>query len=99
MLGKMVYMPFTVVKLTCRGTAKRTHPLRTVAQFRYYDGWARAHDVQKRDALLWEPTGELRLRHKFECDQCSRDDVYTTERLYALLDEAREHAYEHVPLG
>jgi hypothetical protein len=91
-------MPF-FVKLTCRGTAMRTHPLRTVAQFRYDDGWARTHDVQKRDALLWEPTGDLRLRHKFECAQCSRADVYTSEWLYALLDQARERGQEHVPLG
>jgi hypothetical protein len=92
----------STVKLTCRGTPQRTHPLRVVAQFRYDGGWARVHNPGERDDLLWEPTGELRLRHHLDCGypQCTLRDVYNaTGRLYALLDWARDHGKDEVPLG
>ncbi|MDH6236230.1 hypothetical protein [Cryobacterium sp. CG_9.6] len=89
-----------VVKLSCRGTAMRTHPLRTVAEFRYEDGWARVRSEGQLDTVQ-EPTGDVRLRHRFECGhgRCTRDDVYTAEQLYPLLDEARKWGNAEVPLG
>lgn len=79
----------------------RSHPLRTVAQFRYDDGWARVHNSGERDTLRMEPTGELRARRQVKCDhpRCSRSDVFRDETLYPLLDWARENGKDVVPLG
>ncbi|WP_315070327.1 hypothetical protein [uncultured Microbacterium sp.] len=90
-----------VVNLTCRGTARRAHTLRTVAQFRYDDGWVRVHNQGERDAVLQEPNGDLKSRHRAECTdpRCTRVDVFTTESLYRLLDWARENGKDEVPLG
>lgn len=81
-----------VVKLTCQGTAEVPHLVRTVAQFRYDDGgWVRIFDRQKANQVIWEPSGEMRMRHIIECDKCRRRSRATSERLYPTLDQAREH--------
>jgi hypothetical protein len=77
----------------------RVHDLRTVAQFRNDGGdWVRVHGE---DTVLREPTGDLRLRHRVKCSdpRCTRDEVFTTATLYPLLDWAREHGKDEVPLG
>lgn len=81
------------VKITCRGTARRAHQPRTVGQFRHGDGWARTHDAYKADDIIMDPSGDMRLRHRLQCDRCTRDDVVTAERLYAALDQARQHGH------
>ncbi|KAF2412521.1 hypothetical protein B1729_14505 [Microbacterium sp. B35-04] len=91
-------MPFTV-KLTCRGTARYGHSPRTVAQFHYDGGWARVYDKRKQDLILQGPTGEIRRAHRLTCERCARNFHVPTERLYSLLDYAREHSNPHVPLG
>ena len=99
----------SVVNVTCRGTAQRGHPKRTVAQFRDNDGWARVHprgiDRGRRDPILWLPAtpsaphGEIRMLHVVHCQACDRTfPPLTPERLYPLLDWAREHDKD-VPLG
>lgn len=97
----------SVVNATCRGTARRVHPLRTVAQFRDDDGWARVHprgsDRSHRDPILWMPDGtqdgKITTLHVIHCLACDRTfPPLTPERLYPLLDWAREHDKD-VPLG
>ena len=98
--GIIVHMS-SVVNLTCRGTAMHTHKLRTVAQFRYDDAWARVHTDSRQDDLIWEPTGELRIRHRISCDLCRprrQDEQLRPETLYPL-DWARENGKDEVPLG
>lgn len=94
-------MPF-IVSITCRGTPQFVHDMRTVAQFRYDGGWARVHDRERLDVLGTDDDGELRMVHRFRCSdprcQRSRGGTIPTERLYPLLDYAREHGGE-VPLG
>lgn len=90
------------VKLTCSGTAGNPHSPRTVAQFRYEDGWGRIHDRKKRDQIVWEPDGELRSVHMIECDHpgCTRAQPrpVSSERLYPSLDYARSHGQAEVRL-
>lgn len=81
-------MPFDV-KLTCEGVGGYTHKERTVAQFRYDDGWARTHNEGALDPILWEPTGEMRANHSVKCDRCPRDDYYRDDQLYPVLDKER----------
>lgn len=98
-------MPF-VVKLTCQGTARNAHPVRTVAQFRHdmveYGGWVRVHDRKKRDQIVWEPDGEMRMVYIIECDLpgCDRSKprAIPGERLYQLLDYNRVRGNERLPL-
>ncbi len=91
------------VKLTCRGTAQYVHPVRTVAQFRWDDGWGRVHNREKRDSVVLLPDGELSMVHHLWCSdpRCQRSQGGTipTELLYSLLDYAREHGGTEVPLG
>lgn len=88
-----------VVRVTCRGTAHRGHSLRAVAQFRYDEGWARVHHQGERDLIRMEPSGDLSQRYRFECPRCSRVEVFKADKLYPLLDWAREHGTDNVPLG
>lgn len=97
-MGTIAHMPFTV-KLTCRGNSRYGHALCTVAQFRFDDGWARVHDTRKQDLVLQGPTGEMRVAHRLACERCKRNFHVPTERLYSLLDYAREHGSRYVPLG
>jgi hypothetical protein len=100
-LGKLLLMT-AIIKLTCRGTAKISHPVRTVAQFRYDDGWARVHDRVKRDEVVQEPDGELSMNHLIACDHpaCTRAEsrLIPSGRLYPALDYARDHGNTELPL-
>lgn len=82
-------MTTTVEKLICEGVGNYEHDARTVAQFRYDDGWARIHNEGPIDPILWLPTGEITRGHQLSCDRCTRDDYYRAERLYTVLDKAR----------
>ncbi|MDZ8200634.1 hypothetical protein RZO50_03865 [Microbacterium sp. SSW1-59] len=77
------------VKVLCHGAGNYQHKPRTVAQFRYDEGWARVHNEGPMDPLVWLPTGDVSQRHALICDRCTRTDYYTPERLYPLLDELR----------
>lgn len=92
----------SVVKLTCQGTAQMSHPVRTVAQFRYDDGWARVHDRVKRDKVMLEADGEMSMHHLIACDHpaCNRANAryIPSGRLYPTLDYARSHGSSEVPL-
>lgn len=96
------------VNVTCRGTAERVHPARTVAQFRDNDGWARVYprggDRNRRDPIIWtpatpaEPDGEVRTLHVIHCPTCDRTfPPIAPDRLHPLLDWAREQGKD-VPL-
>lgn len=82
-------MTTTVEHLICEGVGRYKHAARTVAQFRYDDGWARIHNEGPLDPILWLPTGEITQGHQLKCDLCTRDDYYRAERLYPVLDKAR----------
>ena len=90
------------VKLTCSGTAQNAHPVRTVAQFLYEDGWARVHDRTKRDQVVSTPDGELSMAHWIACDHpaCTRAKprFVLVERLYPALDYARSHGQPELRL-
>ena len=87
--GKIVAVTTTVEKLICVGVGAYHHEPRTVAQFRYDDGWARVHNEGPMDPILWLPTNEITMGHQLKCDLCTRDDYYRAERLYPELDKAR----------
>ena len=96
-----------LVNATCRGTAQRGHPERTVAQFRDNEGWARVYPRGSQghhDPIIWEPDptdseGKMRMLHVIHCPACDRTfPPMTPERLYPLLDWARENG-KPVPLG
>lgn len=93
-VGQTWHMPF-VVKLKCQGTARNAHPVRTVAQFRYDDGWGRVHDREKRDQIVWEPDGDMHTVYTIACDlpECDRFKPRSipSERLHPLLDYNRAH--------
>lgn len=97
--GTIAYMESTV-KVICEGAGSYTHKPRTVAQFRYDDGWARVHNEGKPDPLLMDPAGEsfeVITRHALDCDRCSHDGYFTPDRLYPLLDAARTRGWMPVP--
>ncbi|WP_456286250.1 hypothetical protein M1D46_00535 [Microbacterium sp. JZ70] len=88
-------------KLVCEGTAARPHDPRTVAYFRHEDdGWARVYPEERaghREPLLFEPTGEVTMRHSIKCDWCSYDGYFKPEKLYPMLDRARARGWMPVP--
>lgn len=90
------------IKLTCQGTATSSHPVRTVAQFRYDEGWARVYDQVKRDKVVWETDGEMSMAHLIACSfpGCNRADprYILSDRLYPALDYARNHGSTEIPL-
>ena len=81
-------MTITVKKLICEGVGRYAHDARTVAQFRFDDGWARVHNEGPMDPILWLPTGEITQGHQLSCDRCTRNDYYQAARLYPELDKA-----------
>lgn len=101
MAGIIVYVSF-VVKVRCQGTAERGHPVHTVAQFRYDDGWGRVHDRVKRDRVVLEADGEMSMHHLIACDHpaCTRADAryIPSGRLYPALDYARSHGQQELRL-
>ncbi len=90
------------VKVLCHGTGRDHHKPRTVAQFRYDDGWGRAYprgNKGPRDVVVAED-GELSMYHRIACDHpaCRRAKprYVPSGRLHPALDYARDHGGELV---
>ncbi|WP_347756822.1 hypothetical protein [Agrococcus sp. ProA11] len=88
----------SVVKVFCEGVGHTSHDPLTLALFRDDgDGWARVHNEGDSDPILWEPSGEVSIRHTLDCDRCPYKGYFKPETLYPQLDAARARGWMPAP--
>lgn len=100
----------TTVNVTCDGTTKRPHDVRTIAQFHdkyttsweltpnFGSGYGERKVLRVPDAA---PGDDTRMRVVINCrdPECPVRKPVRWENLHAQLDEAREQGYSSIPVS